>query len=187
MSNGDLPRPGVILSLILRRIKFETPLNCDPESWFYIELWPQVLISLLNLTPSEDSKLNRDLYLWSQFNVKFWPRVVIQRGIWPGVIVSPWIETPGHNSLLKCDPGFCFNIALWPRFLIPRWIMTPGLNSTLNCDPESWYKVKSWSRIGITIVEFSPRFIIQLGVMNQGHNLTWNVDMGDRNSTWYSD
>ena len=54
--------------------------NCDPGSWFNVELWP---------------KLNCNLELGSQFNVEFWPGVIIKRGI----------LTPGDNSTWNFDPS----------------------------------------------------------------------------------
>ena len=58
----------------------DSTLNCDTESWFHIELWPT---------------LNCNVGLGSQFNVEFWPGVIIQRGI----------LTRGHNSTWNSDPS----------------------------------------------------------------------------------
>ena len=48
----------------------------------------------LDSTLNCDPKLNCDLGLGSQFNVEFWPGVIIQRGI----------LTQGHNSTWNSDP-----------------------------------------------------------------------------------
>ena len=70
-------------------------LNCDPGSWFHVEVRPQVSIQRWIVTPSHDSTLNCHLVLGSQFNVEFWPRVIIQRGI----------LTRGYNSTWNSDPS----------------------------------------------------------------------------------
>ena len=107
MLHCDPPRQGVIVLRPLRRIKCWTPppLNCDPGSWFYVELWLQVLFPRWILTLSHNSTLNYDLGLGSQFSVEFWPGIIIQRGIWPGVIIPRWILILGNNSTLNFDPG----------------------------------------------------------------------------------
>ena len=38
------PKQRFIVLRPLRRIKFRPQLNCDPWSWFHVEVWPQVLI-----------------------------------------------------------------------------------------------------------------------------------------------
>ena len=101
-------------------------LNCDPGSWFHVELWPQVPISCWIVDPRSGS----------HFNVKFWPRVTIQHGI----------LTRGHNSTWNSDPSTYllpvelrlnkvskFNGAIkiqqLGRVIIQRkihWIVTPG-------------------------------------------------------------
>ena len=61
----------------------------------------RIKISRWIVTPGLDStlncytKLNCDLGLGSQFNVEFWPGVIIQREIW----------TRGHNSTWNSDPS----------------------------------------------------------------------------------
>ena len=123
---------GVIVLRPLRRIKFRPPLNCDPGSWFHVELWPQVLIPCWMLTPSHDSTLNYDPGLGSQFNVELWPGVMIQRGM----------LTRCHNSTLNCDPGSWFHVEMWSRVMIPRWNSIPGHDSTLKSYPGSWFHIE---------------------------------------------
>ena len=156
-----------------RRIKFGPP----------IELWPRVFIPRWIMTPGLNSTLNCDPKTW--FNVQLWPwnwittkfgmmtRVIIQREIWPGVIIPRWIVTPGHNSTLNFVPGSWvhvelwpgsrFHVELWPRVMIPRWIATPSEIVTCDLDHNSM-----WNS--------DPGVIIQRGILTRGHNSTWNSD-----------
>ena len=61
----------------------------------------------LDNTLNCDPELNCDLGLGSQFNVEFWPGVIIQR----------WILTRGHNSTLNVDPESQFNVEFWPVYI----------------------------------------------------------------------
>ena len=110
------PRQGVIVLRPLRRIKFGPLLNCDPEvliprwimtpgldstlkfypeSWFNIELWPGIWITIQCgiVTRGHNSTWNFDP--GSKFNVEFWARVTIQREI----------LSQGHNSTWNSDPS----------------------------------------------------------------------------------
>ena len=101
------------------------------------------------MTPTHESTLNCDLGLGSQFNVGFWPGVIIQRGI----------LIRGHNSTWNFDPGSEFNVEFWTVYISStrgivtqegveiqqrdqnstakeghnstkiHWILTPGRNS----------------------------------------------------------
>ena len=84
----------------------DSTLNCDPGSWFHVELRPRVLIPRWIVTPSQ----------W--FNVKLWPgiRITIQCGI----------LTRGHNSTWNFDPGSQLNVIFWPRVTIQRGIFDPS-------------------------------------------------------------
>ena len=78
----------------------DSTLNCDPRSWFHVELWPQVWSPRWIGTPNHNSTLNCDLRLGSQFNVEFWPGIIIQYGI------LTW--------------GPQFNVEFWPStYLLP--------------------------------------------------------------------
>ena len=103
-------------------------LNCDPGSWFHVELWPRVMFLRWVLTPGHDSTLNTDPGSW--FHVEFWPRVRI----------PCWIVTPGHDSTLNYDPRSQFHVELWPEVGITfqREILIQGHNSTWNSDPSTY-------------------------------------------------
>ena len=156
-------------------------LNCDPpppetgvhcittpptdKMWTPVELWPRVLIPrwimtlgfnhTLNFDPESWLTLSCDTGLGSQFNMEFWPGVLIKRGtlirgynsafeLWPWVIIPRRNVNQGHHSTLNCDPGHYstlnydprswFNVELWPKVWIKHWIVTPIHDSTLNCD-----------------------------------------------------
>ena len=51
--------------------------------------------------------LNCDLGLGSQFNLEFWPEVLIQRGI----------LTRGQNSTWNFEPGSQLNVEFWPVYI----------------------------------------------------------------------
>ena len=88
------------------------------------------------MTPSHDSTLNRHLVLGSQFNVEFWPRVIIQRGILTRGYNSTWNSDPSTYLLLvelRLKKVSKFNSAIkiqqLRRVTIQRkihWILTPG-------------------------------------------------------------
>ena len=111
-------------------------LNCDPGSWFRVEVIPQVSIQRWIVTPSHDSTLNCHLVLGSQFNVEFWPRVIIQRGIFTRGYNSTWNSDPSTYLLpveLRLKKVSKFNsvikIQQLRRVTIQRkihWILTPG-------------------------------------------------------------
>ena len=111
-------------------------LNCDPGSWFNVEVRPQVSIQRWIVTPSHDSTLNCHLVLGSQFNVEFWPRVIIQRGILTRGYNSTWNSDPSTYLLpveLRLMKVSKFNsviiIQQLRRVTIQRkihWILTPG-------------------------------------------------------------
>ena len=99
----------------------DSTLNCDPRSWFHVELWSRV---------------------------KLWPWIGItsQCGILTRVIIQRWILTRSHNSTWNSDPATYllpvelrlkkvskFNsvikIQQLRRVIIQRkihWILTPG-------------------------------------------------------------
>ena len=111
-------------------------LNCDPGSWFHVEVRPQVSIQRWIVTPSHDSTLNCHLVLGSQFNVEFRPRVIIQRGILTRGYNSTWNADPSTYLLpveLRLKKVSKFNsvikIQQLRRVTIQRkihWILTPG-------------------------------------------------------------
>ena len=111
-------------------------LNCDPRSWFHVEIRPQVSIQRWIVTPSHDSTLNCHLVLGSQFNVEFWPRVIIQSGILTRGYNSTWNSDPSTYLLpveLRLKKVSKFNSVIKIQQLkwvtIQRqiyWILTPG-------------------------------------------------------------
>ena len=97
------------------------------------------------MTPSHKSTFNCEMRLGSQFNVEFWPGVIIQRGILTRGHNSTWISDPstrgiatqegvkiqqrdqnstakeGHNSTknpLNIDPGLVFYLILAYTFQV---------------------------------------------------------------------
>ena len=149
MTRVRIPRQNVTRVIIPRwivtRVKIPrwnvTPahnstLNCDPGSWFHVEVRPQVSIQRWIVTPSHDSTLNCHLVLGSQFNVEFWPRVIIQRGILTRGYNSTWNSDPSTYLLpveLRLKKVSKFNsvikIQQLRRVTIQRkihWILTPG-------------------------------------------------------------
>ena len=89
-------------------------LNCDPRSWFHVDLWPQLWIQRWIVTPTHESILNCDMGLGSQFNEEFWPGVIFQRGILTRGNNSTWNFDPGHNSTLNSDPStYLLPVELW--------------------------------------------------------------------------
>ena len=85
----------------------DSTLNCDPRSWFHVELWPKLWIQRWIVTTTHESILNFDMGLGSQFNAEFCPGVIIQRGI----------LTRGNNSTWNFDPGSRFNVEFWPVYI----------------------------------------------------------------------
>ena len=178
------PRQGVIVLRPLRRIEFRPPvelrrqvfiprwimspglnstLNCDPKSWFNVQLWPGILIIIQCGTIT---------------------RVIIQREILTqGHTSTLNCHSPGHNSTLNCDPQAIIPRWIVTRIKISRGTVTPGRNSTLNNDTGSWFHVELWPKLNRNLglgsqfnVEFWPGVIIQRGILTRGHNSTWNSD-----------
>ena len=67
--------PGLDSTLNIT-LGLNSTLNCDPESWLNVELWPG---------------------LGSQFNMEFWPGVIIQHGILTRGQHSMWNFDPGSQ------------------------------------------------------------------------------------------
>ena len=82
-------------------------LNCDPESWLNVELWPGfgITIQCGILTRGHNSTWNFDP--GSKFNVAFWPRVTIQRGILTRLHIF---------YLWNWDSRWCQNSTVWSKF-----------------------------------------------------------------------
>ena len=129
--------------------------NCDPGSWFNVELWPGVINPRWIVTSSDNSTFKCDP--GSRFHVENRSRVMIPR----------WKVTPGFDSTLKYEPRSEFHVELWPRVMIKRWIVTWawGHNSMWNSDPGSYFNVEFWHGLKI-----------QRGISTPGHNSTWNSD-----------
>ena len=149
-------------------------LNCDPGSWFHVEVRPQVSIQRWIVTPSHDSTLNCHLVLGSQFNVEFWPRVIIQRGILTRGYDSTWNSDPSTYLLpveLRLKKVSKFNgvikIQQLRRVTIQR-------KNPLNTDPGSVFNwgVKILSYTGLWLAKI---FLTSLKPLNWIHkNLTGN-------------
>ena len=130
----------------------DSTLNCDPGSWFHVEVRPQVSIQRWIVTPSHDSTLNCHLVLGSQFNVEFWPRVIIQRGILTRGYNSTWNSDPSSYLVpveLRLKKVSKFNsvikIQQLRRVTIQRkihWILTPGRYSI---GESKFYLTPAWA------------------------------------------
>ena len=152
-------------------------LNCDPGSWFHVELRPTVSIQRWVVTPSHDSTLNCPPCIG----------ITIQRGI----------LTQGHNSTWNFDPGLQFNVEFWSVYISSTsGIATQegvkiqqhdqnstakeGHNSTknpLNIDPESVFNwgVKILSYTGIMSCADKPRVLPNLSSF-----INYSLDMDFR-------